>query len=157
MTEQILTQEKLKTLLSYDPDTGVFTRPNGKTAGTARFDRYKKITLGGVQYYAHRLAWLYVHGVLPDVIDHIDRNPSNNAIYNLRSVTQAENMQNASSRCDNTSGQKGVIYFKRTGRWRANIGLAGKNHYLGYYATAEEARAAYQKAAVLMHPYRLGD
>jgi hypothetical protein len=157
MTEKILTQDRLRSLLDYDPETGVFTRPNGKAAGTVRPDGYKKITLGGVQYYAHRLAWLYVHGVSPDVIDHIDRNPSNNAIHNLRSVTHAENMQNASPRCDNTSGHRGVIYFKRTRRWRANICLAGKNHSLGYYATAGEAREAYQKAAALMHPYRLGD
>lgn len=153
MATEILTQDRLKELMHYDADTGVFTR-NGKVTGTARTDGYKKLTVNGQQFYAHRLAWLYVHGVLPTFIDHIDRNRSNNKIANLRAVSRSENQQNRVKQRNNTSGYKGVIYFKRTGRWRANIWVGNVNHHIGYFGTAEEANAAYQSAATIFHPTR---
>ena len=155
MATNILTQARLKELLHYDSATGLFTRrATEKQAGTKRADGYIKIGFDGRQTYAHRLAWLYVHGVLPTCIDHIDRNPSNNRIANLRAVSCSGNQHNRVKQRNNTSGYKGVIYFRRTGRWRANIYVNDVNHYLGYFATAEEANAAYQNAAMIFHPNR---
>jgi hypothetical protein len=149
----MLTQSRLKELIHYDADTGVFTR-NGKVAGTIRSDGYRKICIDGQQFYAHRVAWLYVHGVLPTYIDHIDRDPSNNKIANLRVVSRSENQHNRVKSRNNTSGYKGVTYFKRTGRWRAQIWAGNVNRYIGYFDTAEEASAAYQNAAMIFHPTR---
>ena len=156
MTDKILTQDRLKELLNYNPETGVFTKKSGKIAGTVRPDGYQKITIDWKQYYSHRLAWLYMTGELSKDVDHIDRNPSNNRFNNLRSVTKSQNQHNRVKQCNNTSGYKGVIYFKRTGRWRANIWVNDANHYLGYFDTPEEASAAYQNAAVLFHSHRPG-
>ena len=156
MTDKILTQDRLKELLNYDPETGVFTRKCGKVAGTQRPDGYRKITIDRVQHYSHRLAWLYMTGELTNDVDHKDRDPSNNQFSNLRVVTKSQNQHNRVKQCNNTSGYKGVIYFKRTGRWRANIWVNDENHYLGYFDTAEEASIAYQNAAMLFHSHRPG-
>ena len=94
--------KRLQEILDYDQETGIFTwkinqcgaRKKGQIAGTKNKNgyiviRHKKL------YYAHRLAWLYVHGIFPDsVIDHINRNKSDNRINNLRSVSHADNMYN---------------------------------------------------------------
>jgi len=152
MATNTLTQNRLKQLLDYSPDTGVFTRKNGRIAGTTRADGYKKVCVDAKQYYAHRLAWLYMTGDLPLVIDHIDRDPSNNKFHNLRAVTKGENQHNRTAPCNNTSGYKGVIYFARTKRWRACIWVNNVPKYLGYFATAKEAGAAYDSAALIFHP-----
>jgi hypothetical protein len=165
MATQILTQDQLKTLLDYNPDTGEFTWrvkqgpkiKEGKKAGTTRPDGYQKININYTQYYSHRLAWLYMTGELTADIDHIDRDPSNNRFSNLRAVTKSQNQHNRVKQCNNTSGYKGVIYFKPTGKWRANIWVKGKNNYLGYFDTPEEANRAYQKAAAIFHSHRPGD
>ena len=154
MTTNILTQARLRLVLDYDPETGVFTRKSGKIAGTTRPDGYKKITVDQVQYYAHRLAWLYMTGDLSKDIDHIDRNPSNNCFSNLRAVTKSQNQHNRVKSVNNTSGYKGVVYFKRTRRWRAVIWVDNSPCYLGYFATPEEANVAYQNAAIRFHSHR---
>ena len=152
MATRILTQDRLKQLLLYTPETGVFTR-NGKVAGCTRPDGYNKINVDGVQWYAHRLAWLYMTGTLAKDIDHRDRNPSNNRFANLRAVTKSENQHNRVKQRNNTSGYKGVIYFKRTGRWRANIWVNNAPIYLGYFDTPAEANAAYIDAQRVYHAF----
>lgn len=156
MVNQPLTQSRLKELFNYDPETGVFTRKSGAIAGTLRSDGYRKITVDRVQYYSHRLAWLYMTGELLKDIDHIDRNPSNNRFSNLRSVTKSQNQHNRIKQYNNTSGYKGVIYYKRTGKWRACIYVNNKCHSLGYFHTAEQASIAYQTAAMIFHSHRPG-
>jgi|688.fasta_scaffold108618_2 hypothetical protein len=155
MASPILTQEQLKMLLNYDPETGVFTwRKTGRNATTVRPDGYVKITVNGRQCYAHRLAWLYMTDTLPAIIDHIDRNPSNNKFNNLRAVTRSQNQHNRIKQRNNTSGYKGVVFFKRAKRWRAAIFVNSKPIYLGYYDTPEQASAAYQEAASKYHTHR---
>lgn len=156
MTNKILTLDHLKELMDYDPATGIFTRKSGKVAGALRPDGYRKIMIENVQYYSHRLAWFYMTGELSKDVDHIDRNPSNNQFINLRAVSKSQNQHNRIKQRDNTSGYKGVIYFKRTGRWRANIWVNDVNHYLGYFSTPEEASMAYQNAAMVFHTHRPG-
>ena len=156
MATRTLTQDRLKHLLRYDPETGVFTwRKNGKIAGTTRKDGYKKIGFDGAQWYAHRLVWLYMMGTLSKDIDHIDRNPSNNKFVNLRAVTKSENQHNRLKQRNNTSGYKGVVYFKLTNKWRAAIWANNAPIYLGYFDTPAEAGAAYTDAARSHHAAHL--
>jgi hypothetical protein len=157
-----LTAERLRELLNYDPDTGVFTRKTsaggecaGKIAGTRRRYRKTRIEIGiGIDYAdyrAHRLAWLYVYGKWPvGHIDHKDGNPLNNAISNLREATGSLNGQNLrKARRDNKSGLLGVSPNRL--RWSASIKADGRKHHLGTFDTAEEAHAAYVAAKRKLH------
>jgi hypothetical protein len=148
----------LKTLLLYDPLTGLFTwrKSNSKkpvvgtTAGTLHPHGYIRININKRMYYAHRLAWLYIYGEWPPrEIDHKDRDPANNRIVNLRLATHAQNACNAPKRRTNSSGFKGV--YAHQGRWTAHIQIGGKSLYLGVFDTAKEAYAAYLGAAKLHH------
>lgn len=84
-------------------------------------------------------------------VDHIDHNGINNRRNNMRLCTRSENLQNQRKRIDNTSGFKGVHYYKRTGRWRAYIMLEGKERHLGYFDTPELAYDAYCTASKELH------
>jgi hypothetical protein len=148
----------LKTLLHYNPDTGLFTwkysnsdKPIiGTTAGTRHPHGYIRINIHKKMYYAHRLAWLYIYGELPKLeIDHIDRDPSNNRIENLRIATHSQNMSNAPKRRTNICGLKGVC--RHQNRWMARITSQGRGIYLGLFDTAEEAYSAYLVAAKKFH------
>src|SRR4051812_40825019 len=104
----MVTQERLKQVLVYSPESGLFTR-RGRVAGTTYRGRIN-IFIDYRGYLAHRLAWLYVHGRWPiGDIDHIDGNASNNAISNLREVSRSVNMQNQRrARSDSRTGLLGV-------------------------------------------------
>ncbi len=150
-----LTAEKLRSILNYESETGIFTwkvsNSNrvkvGAVAGSPNGHGYLCIKVLNRLYRAHRLAWLYVNGSWPKLdIDHINRNRSDNRIANLREVTHKQNMQNASKRSDNTSGHPGVCWHKQKSKWQARIRHNYKRIYLGYYNTIEEANAA-RKAA----------
>jgi hypothetical protein len=98
------------------------------------------------------LAWLYVHGALPQAeIDHADGNRSNNAIANLRLATRADQMANLKRPRTNTSGFKGVSLY-RTGKWAAHIAIDGRPKHLGYFETPQEAHDAYAAAALQKNP-----
>lgn len=116
-----LTAEKLKELLNYDKNTGVFTWrvavsnkiKVGQIAGSVqKVHKYIMVGIGGYYYYAHRLAWLYTYGCFPDgdrwQIDHIDGDRSNNRIENLKTVPPSENGKNQKMKSNNTSGVTGV-------------------------------------------------
>jgi hypothetical protein len=147
----MLTQERLKELLQYDPNTGVFTwlKPTSNrvkvgSIATTNSRGYIIIGIDSVRYFAHRLAWLYMTGSMPkDVIDHIDGNPSNNRINNLREATQQQNLHNLRKSVKNTSGYKGVHFHKGTSKWRAVVTVDNKPKHLGLYLTPEEANIAY--------------
>lgn len=146
-----ITQSRLLQLISYDAATGQLRwRENrapdikaGDVAGTVRPDGYIAVRIDGRKYQAHRLAWLYEHGSLPPILDHINGNKGDNRIANLRPATNAQNCQNRGRRADNESGLKGVSFDKATGKWRANGGANGKWKSLGRFPTAEAAAAAY--------------
>ena len=104
MTHRILSQVRLHELLSYNKKTGVFVwlkfrqakaRP-GIAAGFNHPSGHRIIRIDGMNFYAHRLAWIYVHGPIPDglLIDHINGQRADNRIDNLRTVTHLQNMQN---------------------------------------------------------------
>lgn len=150
----MLTAEELREMLDYDPETGVFkwrkSKCNrvktGDVAGTYTEKGYVRIRVLGRMYRAHRLAWLYVHGVWPqDQIDHINGIRDDNRIENLREATNAENQRNMKKRVGKRCALKGVHVVN--GRFRAVITVSQKRLYLGDYNTEEEAHAAYMAAA----------
>ena len=159
----MLTQEKLKELLHYCPDTGVFTwlmKPcsnvrAGSVAGTVnKINGYATIKVNRKIYLAHRLAWLYIHGTFPpNDIDHINRVKSDNRLCNLRMATHAENMQNTSMYRNNTSGHVGVSWHKATQKWIACITLSKKQIHIGIFHSLEEAIAARKAAEPQYHQF----
>ena len=152
--------ERLRELLHYDPESGVFTwkvsrggsARAGSTAGSPDAKGYIKVKINGHFYKAHRLAWLWVHGVWTDkAIDHQNRLKNDNRIANLREVSASENQQNRALPRHNTSGFPGVCWHKKASRWQAQIQLNGKNRHLGLFGTPEDAHDAYLAAAAEMH------
>lgn len=124
----------------------------GQVTGWDGGDGYRKIRIDGHQFLAHRLAWVYVYGVWPAEIDHVNGNRSDNRIANLRSVSHRDNQQNMRlPRSNNSSGYLGV-HFDR-GRWVAQIRSEGMRHRLGRFDTAEEASDAYLAAKRRLHPF----
>lgn len=108
---------------------------------------YIKIKVDGIQYPAHRLAWLYMTGEWPrHDIDHRDMNRVNNRFANLRDATRSQNKANQRAYVGSATGLKGT-YRIAEGRFRSIITIDGKRQHLGYFAIAEEANAAYLIAA----------
>lgn len=159
-----LTQERLKEVLHYDPETGVFTvkvRMNnnapgvGEVAGCLNPRGYRLIGVDGTQYRAHRLAWLYTEGVMPTRgMDHIDGNPDNNARANLRLAVQAQNLQNLCVPKHNTSGAVGVSWSERTQRWEVQIQVNYRCVHLGRYSDFTEAMEVRRQAKAKYHPFQ---
>ena len=159
-SDKNLTQSLIKEVLSYSPDTGLFTwvktRNNtrtGRTAGFRASHGYTLIKIHGRSYYAHRLAWLYVYGSLPvGIIDHINEAKDDNRTVNLRDVGRRENSENqAKAQANNKTGIRGVS-VSRLGRFTAQICVKGVQTYLGLYDSAEEASAVYLAAKQRFHP-----
>lgn len=145
----MLTADRLRRLLSYDRDTGVFrwllaNSPRvhvGDRAGSLS-QGYWNIQVDGVLYRAHRLAWLHVQGSWPiHGIDHINGDSQDNRFRNLRDADQAQNVANARRKVTCKSGFKGVTAYRS--RWVATIGKAGRKTHLGVFDTPEAAHAAY--------------
>lgn len=154
-----LTQARLREVLNYDRNTGVFrwlvnmsaSARIGQLAG-CKSRGYIVIRVDGTLYPAHRLAWLYETGAFPtDWLDHRNLNKADNRFDNLRPATHSQNAANVSRRANCASGMKGVTWHKRAGKWLAQIRKSGKNNYLGLYATKEEAHSAYAAAAFHLH------
>lgn len=144
-----LTLKHLKEQLSYDPETGVFTRLKtnkkgliGKEAGSMNPLGYKQISLHNYPFYAHRLAFFYMTGEWPkQQIDHINGNRSDNRWENLREASNMENSQN----------RKGKGACLTQWGWCTQITTNYEKKHLGYFATAEEAHAVYIEAKNKYH------
>lgn len=100
----------------------------------------------------HRIVWLFHFGAINGEIDHVDGDPSNNRVENLRDVTRQSNMQNKRTYDRNTSGFRGVYWAKRMQKWRVAISVGGKETHLGFFADFDDAVAA-RKAAERAHGY----
>lgn len=158
-----LTQERLKTLLRYSPVVGVFEKLVGDgskrrpkrwalVGSASMVSGYVYVSVDGKRYGAHRLAWLYMHGVLPgQEIDHIDGDRSNNAIGNLRLASRCENMWNTASHKNNRSGIKGVSWDRKRQMWVGRIKKDGKIAFNAYFKTLEEADVAMSAARARNH------
>lgn len=154
-----LTQARVKELLDYNPETGVFTwrfsrggaAVAGGKAGSLNQRGYVALTVDCRKWLAHRLAWLYVHGNCPDGIDHINGNCADNRIANLRPASQTFNLGNTRKHSNNTSGFKGVTFCRSTGRWMAQISKDRKHTKIGRFDTPEEAHKAYCAKALELY------
>lgn len=153
--QEALSYEELTSNLDYNINTGAFTwkisasnrAPIGSAAGTLKTDKNLVIKINKRVYYAHRLAWFYVYKEWPKgIIDHIDRNPQNNAISNLRDTTNSLNQHNINPKINNTSGYTGVYYSERQRRWKAQIIVNRKVIYLGCFIEKKFAIKARKEA-----------
>ncbi len=159
----MLTQEELKRQLEYNPDSGVFTWKEkfskfgrndivGRVAGWRSKEGYIIICIGNVDYKAHRLAWLYVHGYFPyEDTDHINMVRDDNRLVNLRPATRTENQFNKPKQRNNTSGFRGVYWHKGCNKWESYIIANRVRRYLGGFHNKDDAIAAYQAAAKEVH------
>jgi hypothetical protein len=151
-----LTQQELKDLLNYDPDTGLFewiSRRGGTRsdlhAGYRHGTGYLAIKVKGKCYKAHRLAWLYVYGKWPDhEIDHINGKRDDNRISNLRDVRKGENQQNQRAK---EGKYPGVSWHKRDKCWVAAIKHNKVRTHLGYFDDPKKAFEAYLLAKKVFH------
>lgn len=158
----MITQERLKELLHYDTETGIFTwvsvkgnmKP-GMIAGRTNADGYIVIKIDSIPYMAHRLAWLYCHGSMPtNFIDHINSIKNDNRKINLREATKQQNNHNKiRPNKDNTSGYLGVSYHKVMRKFAANITKNNRMIHLGYFDDPAIAHQAYLKAKRELHEY----
>lgn len=157
--QHLLTQERLKELFNYNPETGLFIRListsyntyTGEIAGSIQADGYVQIGINYKLYRAHRLAWLYMTGEWPvGHIDHKNRIPTDNRFCNLRDATSLENNHNK-SKLPRNSLNKYLGVSKRGNTWRARITASGVQLHLGTFATEELAGEAYLKAVELYH------
>lgn len=166
-----ISQERLNCLFSYDPTEGVLrwrkrelsdfasegahrawnTKYAGKATGSkGRLANGDKSTtmvgIDGVLYKTHRLIWIMVHGSIPDgnVIDHINRDPFDNRLSNLRACTKLQNSCNRGTRRDNKSGYKGVCWHRGTRKWCSYITVNKRQISLGYFNTKWGAYAEYR-------------
>jgi hypothetical protein len=147
-----LSLERLREVLSYDADTGLFTwrvkhAHAHAIAGAKDYHGYCVIRIDGTLYKAHRLAWLYTYGEWPAKgLDHKNQVKDDNRISNLREVTQSENMHNVKPRSNSKSGVSGVVWRSDRNKWNARIKVGYKTFNLGLYANMVDAIEA-RKAA----------
>jgi hypothetical protein len=166
--EALLPFELANESLDYNPETGKFiwkwrdrkhfksdriwkstnTMYAGTAGGYINGRGYRQIKVNGELYMAHRLAWLLHYGAWPeDQIDHINNDPSDNRIENLREATHAQNQHNMSSHKDSSSRYLGVSWHNASNKWRAQIAVDGKSYHLGLFTVEEDAARAYDKEA----------
>lgn len=143
--ELTLSYETLINTFNYCTETGIFTykisrgpKTVGQRAGYLHRTGYRYIEINSIAYAEHRLAWFYCFQEWPEnFIDHIDRNPENNSLNNLREADSSINMRNRNIGKNNTSGYLGVSPYND--KWKASF----NSKHLGYFNTPEEANLAY--------------
>lgn len=160
-SRESLKANRLRELLHYEAETGVFTwkvrRPFlaavGAQAGGINDKGYVRIKLDGQEHLAHRLAWLWVYGRWPmSFLDHKNNNRSDNRIANLREASFGVNSQNQQRpMCTNKLGVLGVCYLAKLDKYQAQIKAGGRSIYLGLHPTAQAAHAAYVTAKRRLH------
>lgn len=157
-----LPHDELTKLLDYDPETGEFTwkpregdemsiktwngRYAGKRAGYVEYSDptwiHRRIGIKGLKYKEPQVVWFYMTGEWPPedmIIDHENRDATDNRWENLRLVTPSQNSMNMSMKKSNTSGISGVNWSKASNKWMVRLKHDGTRHYLGCYETLEEA------------------
>ena len=116
-------------------------------SGYSRLDGYKKVSIKRKTYYEHQLIFFYHHGYFPKEIDHVNGNPSDNRIENLREVTHSQNLANSQKKKKGSSKFKGVCWIKPDKIWMASITVNKQHIHLGRFKTEKEAAIAYNKKA----------
>jgi hypothetical protein len=125
----------------------------GRAAGSPNDDGYILIKIEGAVYKAHHIVWSMHNLEIPDgfVLDHINGDPADNRIENLRLASRQQNNCNAKLRCDNTSGVKGVSWYKKSSKWIGQIQHAGRKIHVGLFESVDEAATAVSKVRALLH------
>ena len=158
----LIDQVYVREAFDYDPLSGIATwklRPrhhfatdwahnitNTKYAGRpcgAHSGGYIKTKLGGSGYRIHRLVWLWMHGRIPKLLDHINGDRTDNRLCNLREATNSQNQQNTAKRANTSSKLKGVMWHPKSMRWHSRITHHTRRYYLGFFSTEQEAHEAY--------------
>ena len=162
MTETDDLLKSAKEMLDYNPETGLFrwkvsrrgSVKAGDIAGSVRADGYVRLKIAQQGVWAHRLAWLWMYGVWPShTIDHVNGNPTDNRIRNLRDVpqrTNSENMRSARLR-KNGGSLIGAHWSTTWKRWKSSIGINGKTIHIGWFDTEQAAHEAYVSAKRKLH------
>ena len=137
----------IKDYLDYNSVTGDFTWKKtttnrikvGDLAGSLnKTSGYIELRFKGKHYYGHRLAWEFVHGIVPKFIDHVNQNRADNSIFNLREVSRLNNNKNCRVSKNNSSGTPGISQLP-TGKWRAVITVNYKQKHLGVFTDIVDA------------------
>jgi hypothetical protein len=156
----MITAERLRDLLDYDPETGLLTwkvrRPGWREGrGCVNNYGYPVIRVDGTTYLVHRLVWLHTHGTWPpNHIDHVNGVRHDNRMRNLRLATHSENLQNRRGpRRDGTSGALGVSWDAKRQKWASYLGVNGKRVHTGRHDTIDAAIAARRAAEIKHHPF----
>jgi len=154
----MLTYEKVNELFEYLPNgelkRKITTSPKsieGTIVGNGDLRRYKYFSFKGKKYYNHRVVWLLHHGCMPKQIDHINGNPLDNRIENLRECNQSQNNWNQGIKITNKSGHKGISWYVRDKRWVAKLNVCGKSHIVGNFVNKDDAIKAMEKARIELH------
>lgn len=150
-----ITHEQIKSILNYDPLTGVITRLDTGCVATVKASKgYLSVEILGERYLAHRVAWFYVHGAWPaEDTDHHNGDRSDNRLCNISARSYCENQQNRGGpQKNNKLGVLGVRRHK-CGKFQAQIRYFGKYKHLGLFSSIDEARAAYMAAKRELHPH----
>ncbi len=153
----MITQQQVLDLFEYREGALFYRqRPSqntlvGNRAGYVDKNGYRKMSIKNKRYQEHRIIFLMHHGYLPDTIDHIDGNPANNRIENLREATQQQNCYNSSTHGRNTSGHRGVSWSKVLGKWQTYVNANKKRKFLGYFEDLELAALVASEARTLYH------
>ena len=152
----MLTQEEANRLFEYR-DGELFNKVQrhrakvGDKVGCATQKGYSRFRANGKLYLLHRVIYLMHHGYMPEFVDHINGNPQDNRIVNLRASAPSSNAWNSVSKSTNTSGAKGVSWYKRYGMWRGQVVANGTTYHVGYFKDLSEAEKAVQEAREKYH------
>lgn len=140
----MITQKLVKELFRYD-DGNLYwkvCRQNiriGDCVGCLNNTGYMRTKINGKNYLVHRIIYLWHHGVLPNILDHINGNPIDNRIENLREATNRQNQYNSKLRRDNTSGIKGVNWKKSSQKWQVRVRIGTTRKTIGAFKDLELA------------------
>ena len=153
----MITQAQVQHLFDYKDGELFWKNPThptmkqGDEAGSLNSKGYKKVNIEGKSYLTHRVIFLFHNGYLPEIVDHVDGDPLNNDIENLRGATKSQNQFNSKMRKNNTSGHKGVKWHKATQKWYGTVRKNGKNYNTTVTEDIQEAIMAVEKLREQLH------